>query len=252
MKALAKRFLKQQFFSKAPEESTVMFPSDLTEDEKEICKAVAPYTMTSIERIVALIQATKYVIENGIEGDFVECGVWRGGSMMAVAYTLLRLGDTTRRFYLYDTFMGMSEPSDIDQQFDGVPARQLLSLSPKNTGLWCYADKKDVFANLKSTGYPENNFCLIEGTVEETLPKTLPNCICLLRLDTDWYASTKHELIHLYPKLTKCGILIIDDYGHWSGAKTATDEYFSLLTPKPFLQRIDYTGRLLIKLQEAD
>ena len=82
--------------------------------------------------------------------------------------------------------------------------------------------------NLLSTGYPGGNLVLVEGKVEETIPRTMPAQICLLRLDTDWYESTRHELIHLYPKLIKNGVLIIDDYGHWRGSKQATDEYLKI------------------------
>ena len=77
------------------------------------------------------------------------------------------------------------------------------------------------------------------------IPKYLPGEIALLRLDTDWYKSTQHELIHLYPLLVGSGVLIIDDYGHWQGAKKAVDEYFS--DKKILLNRIDYTGRISIK-----
>lgn len=221
-------------------------PPDLTDDEKEIYKKIKPFTMTSVERVVSLIQATKYIVENRIEGDFVECGVWRGGSMMVVANVLKEMGETTRKLYLYDTFSGMPPPTAEDRQFDGVSADELS----KNGEPWCYADKRDVTENLLSTGYPENNFILVEGKVEETIPQTLPGQISLLRLDTDWYESTKHELTHLYPKLVKNGVLIIDDYGHWQGAKQATDEYFKQFSVKPFLQRVDYTGRITIKTVE--
>jgi hypothetical protein len=155
-------------------------PHDLTEEDKEIYKTVAPFTMTSLERVVTLIQATKYVLGNGIEGDIVECGVWRGGSMMAVAHTLLRLGDTTRKIYLYDTFTGMPEPTEKDKQFEGTLASQLLSVTPRNTGIWCCADKRDVMTNIRSTGYPDKNIWLVEGKVEETIPRTAPDSICLL------------------------------------------------------------------------
>ncbi len=225
------------------------FPPDLSEEEKAICESVAPYTMTSVERIVALIQATRYVVENGLKGDIVECGVWRGGSMMVVAYVLQQLGDTSRKLYLYDTFAGTTAPAERDQRYDGAAASQLLNSTAKNTGIWCYADKQEVITNLRSTGYPEENLLLIEGRVEETIPQTLPENISLLRLDTDWYESTKHELTYLYPRLVRSGILIIDDYGHWRGSKEATDEYFNQFRVKPLLHRIDYTGRLVIKLK---
>ncbi|MDX6693326.1 MAG: O-methyltransferase [Blastocatellia bacterium] len=231
-------------------EASVALPPDFSEEERRICEAVAPFTMTSVERIVSLAQATKYVAENNIRGDIVECGVWKGGSMMVVAYTLQSLGDTSRKLYLYDTFAGMSAPTERDRRYDGEYADNLLSEMEKNTWLWCYASKDEVAANLQSTGYPAENVILIEGKVEETIPQTLPDSIALLRLDTDWYESTKHELTHLYPRLARSGVLIIDDYGYWQGAKEATDEYFSQLKMKPLLQRIDDTGRLAIKIEE--
>lgn len=251
MRAFAKKILRQFGYDIVHHTTANKpdgYPPDLTKEEQEICMAVAPFTMTSVERILALIHATRYVTENGIKGDIVECGVWRGGSMMVVAHVLQRLGDTTRKLYLYDTFEGMPAPSERDKEFDGTPADQLLKATTKNTGVWCYADKNDVITNLRSTGYPEDNILLVEGKVEDTIPQTLPDSICLLRLDTDWYESTKHELTHLYPQLVKHGVLIIDDYGHWQGAKEATDEYYSQSQIKPFLHRIDYTGRLLIKI----
>jgi len=230
----------------------IRLPPDLTAEEKEILLAVSPFTLTGAERLVCLIRATKYIVENRIEGDFVECGVWRGGSMMAVAHTLKRLGDTTRKLYLYDTFAGMSAPTDKDIRFDGVSAQRLIEKVFKDAGAWCRAEKQEVTKNLLSTGYPESNVLLVKGKVEETIPRTVPAKICLLRLDTDWYESTRHELTHLYPKLVKNGVLIIDDYDHWLGSKQATDEYFEQRTLKPFLQRVDYTCRVVVKTEESN
>lgn len=230
--------------------SDEMLISDLSSDELEVYETVKPFTMTSLERIVSVIQATKYIIANGIEGDFVECGVWQGGSMMAACLTLLNLGISDRRFYLYDTFEGMSEPTVEDVQYDGKQAAALMDAAKTGTDNWCYADLESVTRNLKSTGYPMENIHLIKGKVEDTIPKTLPSQIAMLRLDTDWYESTRHELTHLYPNLVKNGILIIDDYGHWKGSKQATDEYFEKLAFKPFLQRVDYTGRIALKTEK--
>lgn len=231
-----------------PDQSKNLLPHDMTAEEKEIYAAVSPFTSTGVDRVISLIRATTYIVENRIEGDFVECGVWRGGSMMAVAHTLKRLGETTRTLYLYDTFAGMTPPTDHDKQFDGLSAAERLNREDDTkSGAWCYADKADVTRNILSTGYPAENILLVEGKVEDTIPQTLPAAICLLRLDTDWYESTKHELTHLYPNLVENGILIIDDYGHWQGSRQATDEYFSQAAVKPFLQRVDYTCRLIVK-----
>jgi O-methyltransferase len=227
----------------------IRLPPDLTAEEKEIFLAVSPSTLTGAGRVVSLIRATKYIVLYSISGDFVECGVWRGGSMMAVAHTLQRMGDTSRRLYLYDTFAGMALPTGKDIRFDGISAQHIIDTVYKDARAWCYADKRDVTKNLLSTGYPESNPVFVEGRVEETIPNTLPVQICLLRLDTDWYESTRHELIHLYPRLVNYGVLIIDDYGHWLGSKQATDEYFNQRSLKPLLQRVDYTCRVAVKTE---
>ena len=220
----------------------------LSIEERKVLALVKSFTMTDVESILTLIDATRHVVENRIHGDMVECGVWRGGSMMAIAATLLECDDTSRDLYLYDTFEGMPVPSDIDVQFDGQPAKELYDKIKRSEGAWCYANIQDVARNLTSTGYPEDKTKLIQGKVEETIPARIPETIALLRLDTDWYSSTFHELEYLYPRLASGGVLIIDDYGHWRGAKRATDEYFSSFPEgRPFFHRINYSGRLVIK-----
>lgn len=218
---------------------------DLPDDRKEIVLAAKPFTMTGVERIASLIEAVDYVTEMQIPGDIVECGVWRGGSMMAIALTLLARGDRSRSLYLYDTFEGMSSPTAADKSQEG-PAEEQLRRDKKGTGIWCYASLEDVRANLLSTGYPEEKIHLIKGKVEDTIPATLPSHLAMLRLDTDWYESTRHELTHLYPRLHPKGVLILDDYGHWEGARKAVDEYFGERKSKLFFHRIDYSARILV------
>jgi O-methyltransferase len=218
---------------------------DLTVAERSIITAAQPFTMTSHERMASLVESTKFIVENNIEGDIVECGVWRGGSMMIIASVLMALGDTSRSLYLYDTYQGMSQPSDDDVDFAGNAASTRLLEMAQSKENWCEASLEDVQENLFATGYPSNKIHFIKGTVEETIPATIPQRIALLRLDTDWYESTKHELTHLYPLLNSSGILIIDDYGHWQGAKKAVDEFFK--DSQIYLHRIDYTGRLVVK-----
>jgi len=226
------------------------YPKDFSATEIEIIQRVQPYTMTDPERIVGLISAVKYVVKNQIPGDFVECGVWRGGSMMVALYTLLELGESNRQIHLFDTFQGMTPPSERDVMYTGRTADELLSTHEKipTRNLWCWADENDVRLNVLSTGYPQDRINFIKGDVLETIPYYAPESIALLRLDTDWYESTRHELIHLFPRLNPAGVLIIDDYGHWQGAREATDEYFANQQYKPMLHRIDYTGRCAIKM----
>jgi hypothetical protein len=167
--------------------------------------------------------------------------------MMAVALTLIQEGDTERDLYLFDTFDGMSAPTEADRTSDGTFATTHLERDAKGTGIWCFADLNDVRQNMASTDYPTSRVHFEQGLVEQTLPGRLSDArIALLRLDTDWYESTRHEMTHLFPRLIPGGVLIIDDYGHWTGAKKAIDEYFSERNLRVFLHRIDYTGRLLI------
>jgi O-methyltransferase len=212
-------------------------------------KRVRRDTLTSPERIAAVVDATRYVVDAGMDGAFAECGVWRGGSMMAVALTLLELGDTDRDLYLYDTFTGMTEPSAEDRSspYDGYSPHRRWRRQTAMGRQWAGVPSGFVRQRVESTGYPPNRIHLIEGKVEETLPAHAPDSIALLRLDTDWYASTRHELETLYPRLGDGGVLIVDDYGHYEGARRAVDEYFADRGEALLLNRIDYTGRIAIK-----
>lgn len=206
------------------------------------------YSTTSVERMYALYKAVEFVLQNDIPGDFVECGVWRGGSAMLIALALRRAQCTDRHIWLYDTFSGMTQPTTKDvSQFEGNARQRHEQSQTEGHNSWCYASLDDVTANLARTGYPLDRMHFIRGRVEETLPVHAPEKIALLRLDTDWYESTKSELIHLYPRLVRRGILILDDYGHWEGAREATDEYFQTIPERPHLCRIDYTGRIAVK-----
>jgi hypothetical protein len=223
------------------------FPMDFEEGDIELCRRVGPYTMTTPPRIYALARAVEHVAAREIPGALVECGVWRGGSMMAVALTLLRLGITDRDLYLFDTFAGMTAPSDEDVKRSGERAADALVDEGPDSDIWAIAPIDEVRKAVLSVGYPEERIHFVQGPVEETLPANAPDEIALLRLDTDWYSSTKHELVHLYPRLTSGGILILDDYGYWQGARRAVDEYISANGLTLLLNRIDNTARISIK-----
>jgi hypothetical protein len=207
--------------------------------------------MTGVERMYALYKSVEYIVKNNTKGDIVECGVWRGGSSMLIAKTLLKFNCTDKIIHLYDTFEGMSTPTEKDLDATGSSAADLLK-APKTKdkdSIWCIADLDDVKNNMAKTNYPASNINYVKGKVEETIPENSPgNSIALLRLDTDWYESTQHEMKHLYPLLSTEGVLILDDYGHWQGAKKAVDEYFSTEKKSLLLNRIDYTGRIAIKV----
>jgi hypothetical protein len=235
--------------SKHPARAGPEFPPDFDAATIDICRFARSFTMTSNERIFSLCRSVEYIVQHNIPGDIVECGVWKGGSMMAIARTLTNKG-VTRRLYLFDTFEGMSEPTDADKNIRGQLATDALATENRDTSWnWAYSPLEEVKEHLRETGYDQSQVVFVKGKVEDTIPAQAPAQISLLRLDTDWYESTYHELVHLYPRLSVGGILIIDDYGHWEGARRAVDQYLAEENLKLLLNRIDYTGRIGVKLE---
>jgi hypothetical protein len=214
-------------------------------------RQVRKRTMTSPRRLAALCDSVSHVARADVPGAIVECGVWKGGSMMAAALTLIGLGATDRDLYLFDTFAGMPAPTPEDafSAYDGYNPARHWRRRQKDSGVntWHYVPVEEVRAAVLSTGYPAERVHMVEGKVEDTLPHAAPDEIALLRLDTDWYASTKHEMDQLYPRVSPGGVLILDDYGHYEGARRAVDEYFEEHGGRPLLTRVDYTGRVAVK-----
>jgi O-methyltransferase len=224
-------------------------PADFEPSIVKTIAKVKPFTMTSQERIYTLCEAVKYIVNNNISGDIVECGVWKGGSMMAVADTLLNLNDRSRNLYLFDTFDGMTEPSDKDVDYKGIAASKFFWNFRQKNQKWCAASLEEAQSFVYSIKYDKNKIHFIQGKVEDTIPEQAPSKIALLRLDTDWYESTRHELIHLFPRLSTGGVIIIDDYGYWQGARRAVDEYIEENKIPLLLNRIDFTGRIGVVLK---
>lgn len=229
--------------------STFNYKFDLIDQEIDILNYVLEnkLTMGSKDNLAATILAARYVCKNKIKGDFVECGVWRGGHGIAAALTF-KLYKSDRKVFCLDTFLGMTKPTNNDfSNYSKVKAiSKFNSNSRRNHNEWCFASYEDVQANFLSAGVSQDNFQLIKGDVVETLPRFQVNAISLLRLDTDWYESTKMELIHLWPHLSEGGVIIVDDYGHWAGSKKAVDEFFDS-TSAILFHAIDYTSRSGIK-----
>jgi len=216
-------------------------------------KAVAGRTMADELQQYATFSAGRYVVAAGIPGAVVECGVWRGGCSMLMILGLLDAGDVSRDVWLYDTFEGMTDPQERDAFLaDGIAAEAMLNRSPKSGAtndewtVWCVADEADVTSGLHETGYPMERVRLIRGPVEQTLAANLPDRIAIARLDTDWYSSTKTELELLYDRISPGGVLILDDYDDWAGARDAVDEFFADRGQSPFLIRAGF-GRVHIK-----
>ncbi|WP_329033276.1 TylF/MycF family methyltransferase [Streptomyces sp. NBC_01725] len=229
-----------------PKPKPAALPADYDDEAKEIIRAVKPFTMTSPERLNAFILATRHVVRHNIPGDIVECGVWRGGSMQACARTLLALGETDRGLHLFDTFEGMPPPTAEDLRRDGKSAEDLLAAQGKDRPIWAVASLEDVQAGFGDVPYPGERVHYVQGLVEDTVPQQAPEQISILRLDTDWYASTKHELEFLYPRLVSGGVLLIDDYGYWQGSRQAVDEFLEKTGERLLMLRMD-EGRIAVK-----
>jgi len=236
---------------KAPKKTTgaaaVKVPHHFDDEASGLIRTVRPRTMTSPIKLYSLIQSIRYIVDAGLPGDVVECGVWRGGSMQAAAWTLLACGDSSRHLYLFDTFEGMPPPTDDDRRAaDGSSAADLLEQRDKSHAVWAYAGLDDVREAMAETTYPADRVHFVQGMVEDTVPAGAPEQIAVLRLDTDWYASTRHELEQLYPRLVPGGVLILDDYGHWEGARKATEEFLASLDDSLLLLPMA-TGRIAVK-----
>ena len=222
--------------------------------DRAIVERAQPYTITGPERLHSLVDAVRYCVRREVPGALAECGVWLGGSVLAMVLTLLDEGVTDRDVHLYDTFEGMTEPGEVDVSPFDPPARETWQAAQgTDTPAWPEYFANERFSEdavrelLVATGYPSERIHLHRGMVEDTIPASAPAALALLRLDTDWYESTRHELVHLYPRIASGGVLIVDDYGHWEGARRAVDEYFSSAAPPVLLHRVDYTARMAVK-----
>jgi len=232
------------------DQDLTVYPYDISEDELfvDLFEVSRMYSMVSIERMYALYKAVEYIVKNKIAGEMVECGVWRGGSCMLMANMLSKMTCQDRKIYLYDTFTGMTKPNVRDVRHDGLPASEIWQGHQKlQHNNWAYSPIEEVRQNMRSTGYPDDKLFFVKGDIRDTIPKEMPQTIALLRLDTDWFDSTYHELRYLYPLLSPGGVLIIDDYGCWKGARQAVDQYFRENSITIMLHRSDDTGRIGIK-----
>lgn len=226
------------------------FGADLSQDTVDTIRAVRPYTMTTVSRIEAVCSATEYILKYDIPGAFVESGVWMGGSSMAAALTLVKNGVSDREMYLFDTFEGIPAPGEHDRLIGhdrSVSEWWEEENSKPGAAPFLDAPVDTVRANMALTGYNLDRVHLLPGLVQDTIPASAPEQIAFLRLDTDWYESTKVEMEELFPRLSPGGVLIVDDYGFTEGSRKAVDEFLATYPSPVFLHRIDAAGRLAIK-----
>ena len=226
--------------------------NEIKTNQDVIIKIVKPNTMVSRGRIYDLDRLVNETIELNIDGDYVECGVYRGG-LSALMLDKILSHQLDKKLWIYDTFQGMSEPTEVDistKNENAVEAFNTLKNEKTGCADWCKAtiDIVQSTLNLVSKNYP--NYCkLIQGKVEDTLlvVDNIPKKISLMRLDTDWYESTKIELDTFYNLLSIGGIIIIDDYKYWQGQKLAVDEFFQAIEKDSYAFFDGDDGSLIIK-----
>ena len=224
------------------------FIAEIDENELNIIKKISNYSMSTPANHWAIIQSIKHIFKNNIEGDFVECGVWKGGNLILFKIISENL-NMNNQIYAFDTFEGMPNANEFDKDYNDELARDLMLKNEKNpniNNIHCYSTYEEVVNNVSK--YTDiRNIKFIKGKVEDTLleNKNLPRKISILRLDTDWYESTKIELEILFPKLSNGGILIIDDYGQWKGSRKAVDEFF--FNKNVVMNYVDFSCRVIIK-----
>lgn len=212
-----------------PERRRASFPEIQDELFWELYQTCLNYSMMHAPGFINLYQSVRYIHASGLAGDFVECGCFLGGASIFMSLLRDRLGLADRTVWVFDTFEGFP----ADQQDALIAGGQTMTSIRFDNFL---AAVKQNFEQA-NPGYRRVNF--IEGFVEDTIPATDTGAIALLRLDTDFYLSTKAELEGLYPRLVRGGVLIIDDYGLFEGSRRATDEFLATLQSPPLLNRID-------------
>lgn len=231
------------------------WPVEFSAEEREVISYVIDrkLTMVSPERLFSVVRACRWIEENQIPGDFVECGVWRGGVSIMASLWFGMKGVSNRTVWLYDTFGGMTEPETIDKRIRDQKSFEEILVEHEKKGLYddgvrAYASEDEVRANFKSAGIDVSGLRFVRGDVAETLANEslLPAQIAILRLDTDWYASTLIELKSLYPRLSRNGVLLLDDYGYYEGARKAVDDYFKDAR-RPFFTADDEYGRVALR-----
>ncbi|MBI3551715.1 MAG: class I SAM-dependent methyltransferase [Elusimicrobia bacterium] len=234
---------------------------DLEDEARRLIEKVRPYTMLPDERLITLYQQVVHCESAGVPGDFVECGVWKGGAVALMALANLKRGAARRSIHLFDAFTQICEP---DKAVDGAKAvRQAREFGRGGSAEGRMRPLEGFYDSMGGPGTLEGNKDLLErqvrydpaflhyhrGWFQETMPQDAPKIgrIAILRLDGDWYASTKVCLEHLYDKVVKGGFVVVDDYGCYEGCRKAVDEFRSERKIADYLHHIDADGRYWLK-----
>ena len=205
------------------------------EEFAQLYRQIRAYTVCGNSCLFGLYSAVKYVVDRGICGDIVECGVARGGSAALLGLTARRL-NARRALWLFDTFEGLPPPTTDDPDY---------KIAKRYTG--AYRGDLDQVTELFRRCAMLDQTRFIKGNLQETLTPPELTRIAVLHIDADWYESVKICLEKLYDLVSSGGVIQIDDYGHWRGARKAVDEFLTCRSIDVPLRALDYTGRQLVK-----
>ena len=253
MKSVAKQVLRSLGLEVRRTGSDFVLPVEFTPRDVEIFHHVWDnrLTMELKSGLVAGMTAAKHAATAQIPGDWVECGVWRGGISLA-AKLIFEEYRSDQKVWLFDTFAGMTEPSQHDRpRFEDYDARAMYDANRRDGfNQWCYASIDDVRRNFEQAGADLDGVRFIQGDARETLKdiSNLPERISVLRLDTDFYEATRVQLDVLYPRLSIGGPILIGDVGYWEGVRKAVDEYFADPRTRPLLYYTDLSDRMGVKV----
>ncbi len=216
--------------------------AEISKEEEKILNEISYYALSSKANQWSIIQSLKYIKSKNLDGAIVECGIYKGGTLLLIIKIMESL-NLKRLLYGYDTF---EEGFDALSKYDvDIKGKAVKEFKFKEKFFPTKNDVLDIFKkfNINQEYFPK----LIKGKTQDTLKisENIPDKISFLRLDTDIYEPTIEQLHVLFPRLCSGGILHIDDYGHCPGVKKAVDEYFK--DSSIWLHRIDYTCRVLIK-----
>lgn len=190
-------------------------------------------TMIGLRRLDNLLYCVETVLKEDIEGDLIETGVWRGGACIFMRGILAAHGDTRRKVYVADSFEGLPRPDPGKYPADNLDQHhQIEHLA---------VSQAEVENNFKKYGLLDEQVVFLKGWFKDTLPQAEMEKLAVLRLDGDMYESTMDALSNLYPKLSRGGFCIVDDYA-LAGCRSAVDEFRASAGISEPMHELDWTG----------
>ncbi len=209
--------------------------SEVSSKEREEGRGWPVYadTMIGLRRLENLQHCMETVLRDGVEGDFIETGVWRGGACIFMRGLLAAYGVSDRRVFVADSFQGLPRPNATEYPVDAGDSHHVHE--------FLAVSEADVRRNFERYDLLDSQVVFLGGWFQDTLPNADIQRLAVLRLDGDMYQSTMDAIRALYPKLSPGGFCIVDDYA-LVGCRKATDDYRQENRIDAEMVRIDFTA----------